>query len=144
MVEVDASNVGIGAILSQKSAKDNKLHPCAFFSRKLTPAEKNYDIGNKELAVKVTLAEWRHWLEGAEQPFLVWTDHKNLEYLKNAKRLNSRLARWSLFFNRFNFSLSYRPGSKNTKPDALSRLYDPEPAAKEPEHILPLNRVVGW
>ena len=144
VVEVDASNVGIGAILSQKSAKDNKLHPCAFFSRKLTPAEKNYDIGNKELlAVKVALEEWRHWLEGAEQPFLVWTDHKNLEYLRNAKRLNSRQARWSLFFNRFNFSLSYRPGSQNTKPDALSRLYDPEPAAKEPEHILPLNSVVG-
>ena len=41
------------------------------------------------------------------------------------------------------YLLSYRPGSQNTKPDALSRLYDPEPAAKEPEHILPLNRVVG-
>ena len=119
VVEVDASNVGIGAILSQKSAKDNKLHPCAFFSRKLTPAEKNYDISNKELlVVKVALEEWRHWLEGAEQPFLVWTDHKNLEYL--IKRLNSRQARWSLFFNRFNFSLSYRPRSQNTKPDALS------------------------
>ena len=48
-----------------------------------------------------------------------------------------------LCFNRFNFSLSYRPGSQNTKPDALSRLYDSEPAAKEPEHILPLNGVVG-
>ena len=58
VVEVNASNVGIGAILSQKSAKDNKHHPCAFFSRKLTPAEKNYDIGNKELlAVKVALEE---------------------------------------------------------------------------------------
>lgn len=144
VVEVDASNDGIGAILSQKSAKDNKLHPCAFLSRKLTPAEKNYDVGKKELlAIKVALEEWRHWLEGAEQPFLIWTNHKNLEYLKNAKRLNSRQARWSLFFNRFNFTLSYRPGSQNTKPDALSRLYDPEPAAKEPEHILPLDRVVG-
>lgn len=144
VVEVDASNEGVGAVLSQRSAKDNRMHPCAYLSRKLTPAEKNYDVGNKELlAVKAALEEWRHWLEGAEQPFLVWTDHKNLEYIRKAKRLNSRQARWTLFFNRFNFTLSFRPGSQNAKPDALSRLYDPEPIAKEPEAILPLNRVVG-
>lgn len=77
VVEVDASNEGIGAVLSQRSAKDNRINPCAYLSCKLTPAEKNYDVGNKEqLAVKAALGEWRHWLEGAEQPFLVWTDHK--------------------------------------------------------------------
>ena len=47
------------------------------------------------------------------------------------------------FFNRFSFTLSYRPGSRNVKPDALSRLFDPEPVAKEPETILPLTCVVG-
>ena len=73
------------------------MHPCAYLSRKLSPAERNYDVGNKELlAVKVALEECRHWLEGAEQPFLVWTDHKSLEYIKRAKRLNLRQARWSL------------------------------------------------
>lgn len=75
---------------------------------------RTYDVGDLELlAIKIALKEWRHWLEGAEQPFLVWTDHKNLEYLKTAKRLNARQARWALFFNRFSFSLSYRHGSKN-------------------------------
>lgn len=74
--------------------KDNKVHPCAFFSHRLTPSERNYDIGNKELlAVKLALEEWRHWLEGAGVPFLVWTDHKNLEYIRSAKRINSRQAR---------------------------------------------------
>ncbi|KAI3368620.1 hypothetical protein L3Q82_025630 [Scortum barcoo] len=107
VVEVDASNEGVGAVLSQRSATDNRIHPCAFLSRKLTPAERNYDVGNKELlAIKVALEEWRHWLEGAEQPFIVWTDHKNLQYLKSAKRLNSRQARWALFFSRFRFTLS--------------------------------------
>lgn len=120
------------------------MHPCAFLSRKLTPAEKNYDVGNKELlAVKAALEEWKHWLEGAEHPFLVWTDHKHLEYIKTAKRLSSRQARWTLFFSRFRFTLSFGPGSKNGKPDALSRLYDTVPLAKQPETILPLNRVVG-
>uniref|UniRef100_A0AAQ4PEP9 ribonuclease H n=1 Tax=Gasterosteus aculeatus aculeatus TaxID=481459 RepID=A0AAQ4PEP9_GASAC len=144
VVEVDASNNGIGAILSQRAESDNKLHPCAFLSRRLTAAERNYDVGDRELlAVKAALEEWRHWLEGAQHPFLVWTDHKNLQYIKKAKRLNSRQARWSLFFNRFDFSLSYRPGSRNTKPDALSRLFSPEPVAREPEPILPLHCVVG-
>lgn len=58
------------------------MYPCAFFSRKLTPAERNYDVGNRELlAMKLALEEWRHWLEGANQPFIILTDHKNLEYL---------------------------------------------------------------
>ena len=55
-------------------------------------------MGNRELlAVKVALEEWRHWLEGASQLFIVWTDHKNLEYIKKAKRLNSRQARWAIY-----------------------------------------------
>ena len=144
VVEVDASNEGIRAVLSQRAEVDNKLHPCAFLSRRLKAAERNYDVGNRELlAVKVALEEWRHWLEGAHHLFLVWKDHMNLQYIKGAERLNSCQARWSLFFNRFNFSLSYRQRSKNTKPDALSRLFSPEPVATDPEPILPLIRVVG-
>lgn len=124
VLEVDASDMGVGAILSQRATDSQKLHPCAFFSRRLTPAERNYDVGNRELlAVKLALEEWRHWLEGTSQPFLVWTDHKNLEYIRSARRLNSRQARWALFFTRFNFSLSYRPGSRNIKADALSRQF---------------------
>ncbi len=60
------------------------------FSHRLSPAERNYDIGNRELlAVKLALEEWRHWLEGSGVPFIVWTDHKNLEYIQSATRLNS-------------------------------------------------------
>ncbi|KAJ8350818.1 hypothetical protein SKAU_G00259480 [Synaphobranchus kaupii] len=49
VVEVDASDTGVGAILSQRSASDSKLHPCAFFSRRLSSAERNYDVGDREL-----------------------------------------------------------------------------------------------
>uniref|UniRef100_A0A673CBI9 Gypsy retrotransposon integrase-like protein 1 n=1 Tax=Sphaeramia orbicularis TaxID=375764 RepID=A0A673CBI9_9TELE len=144
VVEVDASDLGVGAVISQRSPTDNRPHPCAFLSKRLSPAERNYDIGNRELlAIKVALEEWRHWLEGTDVPFLIWTDHKNLEYLRSAKRLNSRQARWALFFTRFNFTLSYRPGSKNGKPDALSRVFSPDTPLSEPETILPSSCVVG-
>lgn len=87
---VDALDVGVGAVISQRSGEDQKLHPCAFFSCQLSPAEWNYDVGNNELlAMVLVLQEWRHWLEVTTQPFVVWTDHKNLTYLWNAKRLNS-------------------------------------------------------
>lgn len=90
IVEVDASDSGVGAVLSQCDCTTGKLKPCAFFSSKLSMAEQNDDVGNRELlAIKLTLEEWRDWLEGAEQPFIVWTDHKNLAYLRTVKRLNS-------------------------------------------------------
>ncbi|KAI2646060.1 Transposon Tf2-9 polyprotein [Labeo rohita] len=60
VVEVDASEVGAGAILSQRSSSD-KMHLCAYFSHRFSPTEHNYDIGNRELlAVKLALEEWRH------------------------------------------------------------------------------------
>ncbi|KAA0722980.1 Retrovirus-related Pol polyprotein from transposon 297 [Triplophysa tibetana] len=137
VVEVDASTTGVGAVLSQRHGDPLQLHPCAFFSKKLSPAEQNYDIGNQELlAIKLALEEWRHWLEGANHPFSVITDHKNLEYLRTAKRLNPRQARWSLFFTRFHFTITYRPGHKNVKADSLSRIHAPE-EFPTPEPILP-------
>ncbi|KAK3540768.1 hypothetical protein QTP86_001596 [Hemibagrus guttatus] len=99
VVEVDASNSGIGAVLSQHQSNTNRLHPCAFYSRKLTPAEANYDVGNRTLLfIKEALEEWCHWLEGARHPFLVLTDHRNLVYLHGSKRLNP--LQWALFFTR--------------------------------------------
>ncbi|KAK1795684.1 hypothetical protein P4O66_001171 [Electrophorus voltai] len=65
IVEVDASELGVGAVLSQQSGEDKKLHPCAYFSWRLSSAERNYDVGDRELlVVKLVLEEWRHWLEG--------------------------------------------------------------------------------
>ncbi|KAL0185695.1 hypothetical protein M9458_017365, partial [Cirrhinus mrigala] len=140
VVEMDASTTGVGAVLSQQQqqGKSPELHPCAYFSKKLSPAERTYDIGNRELlAIKLALEEWRHWLEGSIHPFQVLTDHKNLQYLRDAKRLTPRQARWALFFTRFQFSISYRPGSKNVRADALSRIHSPEETPEPTEPILP-------
>ena len=64
-----------------------------------------------------------HWLEGTELPFIVFTDHKNLEYLRTAKCLNFKQVRLALMFTQYNFSLSYRAGFQKVKPDALSRAW---------------------
>ena len=145
VLEVDASETGIGAILSQRSCEDNRLHPCAFFSRKLSAAEQNYDVGNRELlAIHDALKEWRHWLEGATLPFVVMSDHKNLVYLQTAKRLSPRQSRWALFFTRFNFTISYKPGTENVRADALSRQFcDSSAIPAVPEPILPPSVFVG-
>lgn len=109
IAKVDASNTGVGAVLSQHFGEKPKLHPIAFFSRKLSSAEQNYNVGDRELlSIKLALEEWRHWLEGAIHPFVILTDHKNLEYLQTARRHNSRQARWALFFTRFKFTVSSR------------------------------------
>ncbi|CAJ0945591.1 unnamed protein product [Ranitomeya imitator] len=130
-VEVDASEIGAGAVLSQRNSDGSLMKP------KFSPAERNYDVGNRELAMKWAFEEWRHWLEGAKHRVVVLTDHKNLIYLESAKRLNPRQARWSLFFSRFDFVVSYLPRSKNVKADALSRSFLPDsPGVLEPVGIL--------
>ncbi|KAL0190943.1 hypothetical protein M9458_013641, partial [Cirrhinus mrigala] len=147
-VEVDASSTGVGAVLSQRQGQPLKTFPCAYFSHKLSPAERNYDVGNRELlAIKLALEEWRHWLEGARHPFTILTDHRNLEYIRTAKVLNHRQARWALFFTRFHFDITYRPGSQNTKADALSRIHEPDHSATPPETIVPTSVIlapVAW
>jgi hypothetical protein len=48
MIETYASEFAIGAVRSQKF-EDRKVHPCAFLSRKLSPAKFDYDVFNKEM-----------------------------------------------------------------------------------------------
>ena len=96
-IEADSSDFATRAILSQENPDDGKWHPVAFLSKSLSPVERNYEIPNKEmLAIVQALEEWRHFLEGTEHQFEIWTDHKNLEYFMTAKKLNRRQAWWSL------------------------------------------------
>ena len=88
-IEADSSDFATGAVLSQESSEDGKWHPVAFLSKSLSDTERNYEIHDKEmLAIIRALEEWRHFLEGAEHSFEIWTDHKNLEYFMSAKKLN--------------------------------------------------------
>lgn len=71
ILKVDTFDSMIGVVLSQCSEGDGSFHPCAFFSRCLSPAEQNY-VGNWELfLIILALEEWRHKFKGAEQPFVI-------------------------------------------------------------------------
>ena len=95
------------------------------------------------MGVKKGLEAWRHWLEGAKHPLPVWTDHRNLEYIRPAKRVNPRQARWALFFTSFDFPLSYRLGSTNVEADALSRVHDTEDRREKVTPIILLSCIVA-
>ena len=124
VVETDASDFAKGAVLSQYG-EDGRLHPVAFYSKKHSPAEINYDIHDKEMgAIVASFREWEHLLKSVESEISVFTDHKNLEYFNSTKVLTRRQARWAEDLAGYNFKVLYRPGLKNTKPDVLSRRWD--------------------
>lgn len=127
LVETDASDYALGAILSQREP-GGEWRPVAFLSRGMTTAELNYPVHDKEfLAIFWSFSEWRHYLEGCNVLVQVLTDHRSLEYFLTTKQLNRRQARWAEFMADFHFRISYRPGAKAAKPDALSRRADHRP-----------------
>ncbi|KAI5085789.1 hypothetical protein C0J45_23616, partial [Silurus meridionalis] len=75
-------------------------------------------------------------------PFTVIIDHKNLQYLREARRLNPRQSPCALFFTRFQFHFTYRAGALNGKADALSWVFGPEEPS-DPDPILPSTLIVG-
>ena len=134
VMETDASGWVTAATLSQYG-DDDVLHPCAFFSRKMAPAECNYEIYDKEmLAIIRALEEWDAELRSVPR-FLILTDHKNLEYFMTTRKLNERQVRWSLVLARYNFTLQYRPGKLGGLPDSLTRRPQDLPANAEDERV---------
>ncbi|MBW0575462.1 hypothetical protein O181_115177 [Austropuccinia psidii MF-1] len=91
IVETDASDYALDAVLSQIS--DSGKHPIAFDSRKLLPAELNYDINDKELIGTVWAPKcWRAFLLSLSSSFEVLTNHSSLQYFISSKILTCRRA----------------------------------------------------
>lgn len=120
VLETKASGWATGGCLSQYDAK-GCLRPVAYFSINLSPVECNYSIHDKELmSIVRCLNEWRGELMGLESPFLILTEHKNLNYFMTTQKLTERHVRWSQPLSQFNFTLFFRAGKKGARPDALS------------------------
>lgn len=89
IVEANASSTEIRAVFCQCHGPKQILHSITCYSRKLTPAEQNYEILDKEhLAIKTAFEKWQYYLKRACYSIQVCTDQKNLEYLCRAMVLN--------------------------------------------------------
>ena len=132
----DASDIGIGAVLEQAGK------PVCYESRKLSPAEKNYAVHERELlAVVHALRTFRHYLEGCKQ-FTLLTDHESLQYLFRQKELSRRQVGWMETLSDFqaNMDIRYLPGEKN-RADALSRLLHTPSDTLNPSPVAPHDRL---
>ena len=123
IVEVDASNDGLGAVLSQE--QDGRVRPIACASRALRGAERNMENYSSRklelLALKWAVTEkFREYL--ISSTFTVLTDNNPLTYLQTKSKLKAVEQRWVSELANFNFSIKYRAGKQNTNADALSRI----------------------
>jgi hypothetical protein len=119
ILTTDASNQGLGAVLSQGDI--GKDLPVAYASRNLNKAEKNYSTSEKELlAIVWGVKHFRPYLYGRK--FKIATDHKPLTWILNVKDPGSRLIRWRIKLEEYDYEIIYKQGALNTNADALSRM----------------------
>lgn len=117
-ITTDASQYAIGAVLSQGPIGSDK--PIAYASRTLNDSEVNYSTTEKELLAIVWATKYfRPYIFGRK--FKIITDHKPLQWLMSLKEPNSRLVRWRLKLEEFEYDIMYKQGKSNTNADALSR-----------------------
>lgn len=115
----DASDFAIGGVLEQLDDK-NQRRPVAYASRTLNSAEQNYSTIEKELLAIVWLVKhYRPYLYGRK--FIIRTDHQPLVWLFNLKDPSSRLMRWRIKLEEYDYVIEYLKGTLNSTADALSR-----------------------
>jgi hypothetical protein len=113
-IHTDASDYQLGATIRQKGK------PIAFFSRKLTGAQLNYTMTEKELlSIIECLKAFHNILYG--QRIVVWTDHNNLVTEATISQ-SQRVQRWRLILEEYGPDIRYIKGEENCAADALSRL----------------------
>ena len=118
ILDTDASDYGIGAVLSQIQDGEEKV--VAYGSRVLTKQEKRYCVTRRELlAVVHFVKHFRHYLVGKK--FTLRSDHASLKWIRSFKEPEGQVARWLEILDAYDFDLIHRPGAKHCNADALSR-----------------------
>ncbi|PIK34915.1 Retrovirus-related Pol polyprotein from transposon [Apostichopus japonicus] len=118
IVDTDACDFGVGAVLSQ--VQDGEERVISYFSKTMTKQEKRYCVTRKELlAVVKAVKQFHHYLYGAT--FLVRTDHAALRWLMTFKNPEGQIARWLELLSTYQFEIQHRPGKCHSNADGLSR-----------------------
>ena len=144
---------GLGAVLTQKD-DDGRERPVAYWGRKLTKHERNYTVTEVELLACVSaIKQWRSYLWGRH--FTLVTDHSALRWLHTMKDTvdggpASRLTRWSLRLQEFDFEVEHKPGKHHHDADAVSRLVSavdtaidaPRRPSSDAHHLIACGRLV--
>ena len=93
LIHVDASDLGLGAVLMQDSAEKLE-HPIGYFSQKFNSSQRNYSTSEKEaLALILALQHFEFYVMPAKFPIDIYTDHNPLVFLNRVKNNNQRLLR---------------------------------------------------
>ncbi|GBL63530.1 Transposon Ty3-I Gag-Pol polyprotein [Araneus ventricosus] len=118
ILDTDASNKGIGAVLSQNIGNEERV--IAYFSKSLGKPERNYCVTRKELlAIVKSIEHFHHYLYGRK--FLLRTDQASLRWLLNFKEPEGQIARWIQRLQEYDFEIQHRKGTSHGNADALSR-----------------------
>ena len=154
IVKTDAATGhGIGGVIVQKDDPDEKTgevheRPVGYFGRKMTDAEKNYNVTECELlAALETIKQYRYLLWGRK--FTLVTDHAALRWLHTLKETQeggpaSRITRWIMKLQEYDFTVEHKPGRHHQDADAVSRLVcSIEPSKKPLEQRDPTERLVA-
>ena len=118
IVDVDACADQLGCTLLQEQPDGTRL-PVGYWTRGLSPAEKNYSTTEREcLGVVWSVLKLRHFPDGHR--FLIRTDHQALSWIYSSTDSSGRLMRWRLRLSEYTLDMQYKPGASHHAPDFLS------------------------
>ena len=132
ILQTDASNTALGGVLMQED-EDNNRRVVTYFSKKFSPAERNWPVHERELfGLVYALRKFRHYLMGAEVAYE--GDHKPLAWINTQKNLSQRQARWLETLASFDWVFKHVPGkdlvSMTTIMHRLQQAYQRDELAK--------------
>lgn len=108
IVETDACDVGIGAVIMQSG------QPIAYLSKGLSIQHQAMSVYDKELlALVMTVTKWGQYFIGRH--FIVKTDQKALKFLLDQKLHTGAQLKWITKLMKFDFEIQYKKKKNRTR-----------------------------